>query len=352
MDKTNVARDLLWPKDTNILVRIAFLYVGQGSSTIVLVADGNSYKTLLVDINLDPKNGGIDVPSLISDLVGKDGLDVFINTHPHDDHLKGITEISRNVEIKEVWHSGHRPGRKYDACYQDLRKVIEKVKMKGKVTILEGSREQKTFGEASYYVLAPAEYVSLDINKEDPDERKERIHEQCAVLKFGIGSTWVMIPGDADRDAFEKYITKYHEERLGAVILAAPHHGSRSFFKYEEEDEPYLGGLKAINPDYVVISAPKQEESQHQHPHEDAIELYANQVGADNILHSGEKRYSYICDIYREGDYSGVEDDKGALVEAYPLQNGDDERGGKKEAVRGPAIAVRTRVDDRPMGRM
>ena len=49
----NKARELLWPTDTSILLRFVFLYVGQGSSTIILVKDGDTYKSILVDINLD-----------------------------------------------------------------------------------------------------------------------------------------------------------------------------------------------------------------------------------------------------------------------------------------------------------
>ncbi len=66
----NPAKDVLWPSDPNILVRVVFLYVGQGSSTLILAADGEeSYRSLLLDINLDAANGGINVPKLISDLV-------------------------------------------------------------------------------------------------------------------------------------------------------------------------------------------------------------------------------------------------------------------------------------------
>ena len=39
----NVAKDLLWPKDKNIILRVVFLYVGQGDSTIVLAANGATY---------------------------------------------------------------------------------------------------------------------------------------------------------------------------------------------------------------------------------------------------------------------------------------------------------------------
>lgn len=326
----NKAKALLWPTNSDILARFVFLYVGQGSSTIILVKDGDTYKSMLVDINLDSENGGVNVPILISDLLDGNGLDVFINTHPHDDHLQGIIELSDEVSINEVWHSGHKPGKKYNDAYKDLMKIIEKVKKAGgSETLLKGSRDEKLIGEANYYVLSPAKYVTDDVSDEDPDTRYRRIHEQCAVMKFGIKNTWVIIPGDADRDAFEKHITEYHKERLESVVLAASHHGSRTFFRYEEEEDPYLEALNTIDPKYVTISAPKQSESKHDHPHEDAVKFYNDKVGSDNVHHTGQKRYSYIFDIFKEDKYSGIQNDGGEIAKAYPI-NGDDS-GGKKE---------------------
>ncbi len=34
MPTNTTARELLWPTDTDILVRVVFLYVGQGTSTL------------------------------------------------------------------------------------------------------------------------------------------------------------------------------------------------------------------------------------------------------------------------------------------------------------------------------
>jgi beta-lactamase superfamily II metal-dependent hydrolase len=349
----NVARDLIWPSDPNVLVRVVFLYVGQGSSTLILAADGTgSYRSLLLDINLDVSNGGINVPRMMSDLLGDAGLDVFANSHPHDDHLRGVSKLAEAVEINEIWHSGHKPGKQHDDCYKELMNVVQALKDKGRTElILEGSRNAAPFGQAYYHVLAPAEYVSDYIGEEDPETRYARIHEQCGVLKFGIKDAWILIPGDAGRSAFEKYMTKYHGERLAALVLAASHHGSRTFFKHQDEDEePYLDALRAIAPEYVVVSAPKRSESKHGHPHQDAVELYAAQVGKDNVLHTGEKRYSFICDIYRDGSYSGIQDDKGVLAREYAFEDGDNGGGGKKETSAAPAIIVGTRIDDRPMG--
>ncbi len=347
----NVARDLLWPTDDNVLLRIVFLHVGQGESTIVLVADSGTYRVLLVDINIDTKVCGIDVPALMKDLMeGEDGKVTFVNTHPHDDHLKGVIELSEAVEIGEVWHSGHKPGEDHADAYRDLQKVIRKVKKAGGTeTELLGSRSAQQIGEAQYYVLAPAEYVVEDIEGESGEARYRRIHEHCAVLKFGIPDTWVMLTGDADRDAWEKHIGDYHSERLPAKVLSAAHHGSRTFFRYDEDDEPYLDALQTIAPEYVIISAPTREESKHDHPHEDAVGFYADEVGEDNILHTGEKRHSFICDIFRDGEYH-ICSDNGDLADAYTTEDDDDtNESNKAKAVAAPTI-VSTRVDHRPMG--
>lgn len=345
---SNMAQDVIWPRDGNILVRVVFLYVGQGDSTIVLAADGASYRTLLVDINIDAERGGIDVPRLMKDLLGDVQLAAFVNTHPHSDHLHGVVELSDAVGIAEVWHSGHVPGKAHADAYANLQEVIATVKKAGgKEVRLEGSRTSQVLGNAECHILAPASYVVDDIEGETAEARYRRIHEQCAVLKVGKDPTWCMLAGDADRDAWEKHITDYHRERLPSRVLGAAHHGSRTFFRYTEEDDPYLDALKAIAPDYVVLSAPKREESPHEHPHADAIGYYEAQVGAGNVLHGGPERYSYICDIYRDGSYGGVVDDKAKLAKAYPAGEGNDDG---DEIIGAPAIVSGTRVDDRPQG--
>ncbi|MFC1763853.1 ComEC/Rec2 family competence protein [Planctomycetota bacterium] len=321
---TNKAQQILLPTDPRILLRCVSLYVGQGTSILLLLKDTDNYLPLLVDINLDAKNGGVDVPTMMADLLGKCTLKVFVNTHPHDDHLRGLSALQEIVGIDEVWHSGHKPSKKHEDAYKELQDVISQVKKAGGVEVtLKGSREENALGEVRYYILAPAKYVADDIADEDADARYRRIHEHCAVLRFGKEDTWILIPGDADRDAFEKYITDYHKERLNAQLLIASHHGSKSFFRYQEEDEPYLDALNTIDPTALVISAPKQEESKHDHPHEDAVRFYKDKVGND-LYHTGEDRHCFIFDIYDDGTTSSVTSDNGELAKSYPLNDGGD----------------------------
>lgn len=338
-----IARKVLWPNDDNILVRVAFLYVGQGASAIVFMKAPNGYKVLVVDINLDRKNGGIDVPRLVEELMDGQEVEAFVNTHPHNDHLCGTAELSDAVTINNVWHSGHKPGKDDESKYQELKDLIKKVTdAGGEETILEGSNDTSPVGLAEFHVLAPAAYVTDDVNDETPQRRRERIHEQCTVIKFGKDDQWIMIVGDADRRAFEDHITKYHKENLPSFCLAASHHGSDTFFRENEDEEEYMDALNTINPEFVVVSAPTLEESPHGHPCEFAMEKYEDQCGEESVFHTGEDRFCFYFDIFNDGTHSDAISDEGKLAEEYGFDDEDDD-GGESKAATGPFVHTSSR---------
>jgi competence protein ComEC len=341
----SVARSVLWPTDSRVVVRVCFLYVGQGSSILVLVRDGANYRLLVIDCNLDVGAGGIDVPAMVKDLSPDGHLYAFVNTHPHDDHLRGVKRFGDELSVDSVWHSGHVPSRRYGSHHPELKALAADVERRNgtnAVWQLQGSRSQRQLFDATVHVLAPAEYVNDEVNEEEADARYRRIHENCAVFKIGKAPSWLLVTGDADLDAFREHITKYHGDRLQAFLLDASHHGSRSFFKANEEAEPYLDALKAINPKYVVISAPADGESRFDHPHADAVALYAQHVGAENVLHTGKDRESFIFDIFEDGSHGGPGSDSGRLAEVYGLdkgRDGGDDGGGEPDTSKaGPFV--------------
>jgi competence protein ComEC len=357
---SNLAKDVLWPTNSDVLIRVGMLYVGQGDSSVVLVKDGDTYKSVLIDINRDNEGkNGINVPKLMKDLLAEKGgrLDLFVNTHPHKDHLDDITELSKSVNIHNVWESGHVPGKDETAYYDELQAVIKKVKKKhgpDAVTEMLGSKSPISFGDAEIYILSPAKHVKDDIADEDDAGRRRRIHEHCAVLRFGKDSTWVLFTGDSDRTAWEVHITDYHKDRLHSKILSASHHGSRTFFKDGPNDDPYMIALKTIDPECVIVSAPLQSESRHDHPDDDAMKLYEEHVGKDNVLHTGLNRESYICDIFTDGTYEIRHDT--SLVDEYGRDN-DEQKKNSETNQKAGSISVRTatpmmatKLDQKPMG--
>ena len=119
-------------------------------------------------------------------------------------------------------------------------------------------------------------------------------------------------------------------------MISAPHHGANSFFWENEPDDekPYSEHLDIVDPEYIIVSAPKSSESKHDHPNKEAMDEYRKKVGDANVKHLGAKRECVIVDITENGDFSLNVDTE--LVKQYGiLSNQDDkEEGYKKESSR------------------
>lgn len=367
-NKTNcimtIAEKIIKPNQAGIF-RTVFLYTGQGESTLLVIPTGSTvddYMYVLVDCDRDKEPNEIDLVALMKDLFSKSGkLSTFINTHPHNDHIGGIKEVYDEIGFSEVWHSKHKAGGRHKEKYEDFTYVIKKVGnsneyfLRGtddlnKIRKSDDTKVAKKLGLIDYQVLSPAKHLCDDIEDGTADERDRRIHEQCGVIKFTYGkdAKSIMITGDSDKEAWKEYITDHHKENLPSYVLSASHHGSRTFFKENKEDEDvYEDHIEAIKPTYIVISAPKQEDSPHGHPHDDAIELYKKHVDEANILHLGDNTESVIIDIDADGNIE-IKTDK-ELVEEYGKS--DDGNSSKNEAYRHTYVGSQTsRIDNKPMG--
>ena len=360
-----VAEQIIKPTKAGIF-RSVFLYTGQGESTLLVIPTGNSvkdYMYVLVDSDRDKGPNEIDIVEMLKDLFKTSGeLSTFINTHPHNDHIGGIKEIYDEVGLTEVWHSNHQPGGIHKKKYKDFQYVLNKVG-KANEYFLRGTNDLnkirksddkeiiKKLGLVDYQVLSPAEYLCEDIEDADADERNKRIHEQCGVIKFTYGkdAKSILITGDSDKKAWKEHITDYHKNNLPSYVLSASHHGSRTFFKDNEEDEEvYETHIETISPIYLIISAPKQDDSPHDHPHDDAMELYKKHVDEDNILHLGANIESVIVDIDSAGNIE-VKTDK-ELIEAYGKGNDDNDDTDKNEKKNIYIGSQTSRIDNKPMG--
>ncbi len=337
----NTAKKICIPSEKGIL-RAIFLYVGQGDSTVLVVPEKDNYRIVLIDCNRNPEAKGIDLTKLMKDLCDNP-LDLFINTHPHKDHLLGIKDIHKEVSVSTIWHSGHEPKGSHKDAYKELKEVMKDIG-EDNVQELRGTKEVKNLWGISYNCLAPADYVKDDIDKEDADNHYKRVHEYCTVLRFTYGEDpkSILMTGDADYVAWKEHITEYHAERSPSQVLSAAHHGSRSFFMEKEGDDPYEDHINKIAPDYLVISAPSRSESEFDHPHNDAIEIYEKHIKKSCIINLGDNKECVIVDIDSAGTID-VYTDKD-LVKEY----GFDENGGSGGKKAAPIIS--TKLDKKPMG--
>ncbi|MFC5410676.1 ComEC/Rec2 family competence protein [Larkinella bovis] len=370
----NTAQDVIIPKLPGIF-RTIFLYTGQGESTLMVIPTGpqtSDYQFILVDSDWDKEPGEVDLVALFKDLFVDGGqIDVFINTHPHDDHVGGIRGIYDEIGITEVWHSNHKPAGKHQDAYAELRYVLGKVgkaneyHLKGtddinKIRRTDDTEVIKPLGLIDYVVLSPSEYLCDDIAEEEGDARNRRIHEQCGVIKFSYGRNpkHILITGDSDKTAWQDHITTYHFNKLPTNILSASHHGSYTFFKDSREDEEvYDAHLKQMQPAYLIVSAPKQTDSPHKHPDDEAMAIYRQHIDEEGIFHLGDykggQKICVIVDITDDGTMD-IQVDK-RLVEAYGTDD-TDKNPPKEESLRDRMASVAyvgshgTRIDRQPMG--
>lgn len=354
--------EILGPLEPNTM-RVVFLYVGQGEATLVFMPDGaGGHLTMLIDCNRGVSLKGIDLAKLLADALPKDAngrpvLDVFVNTHPHNDHLCGLEEVRKAVHIKNVWHSGHKPSSAHEGPYGELHALLGEVaKHGGQEVLLLGTRTATPWGAGEVLTLSPAEHIVDEITDETPEHRDTRIHDQCGVLRIGYGTgnsrTFVLITGDSDKRAWMR-ITPYHGQpdanRVRSNILSASHHGSYTFFKDRADDpEPYGDHLKAIAPDRIIVSAPDQKDSKHAHPDDDAMVRYKEAVGEQRVHHMGSRGWSFYVDAEADGSYV-LREDRGELARAFAFDaNLDGDDGGSND--RSPAVVSRVE-QSRPMGK-
>lgn len=360
-----VAEKIIKPTKAGVF-RTIFLYTGQGESTLLVIPTGPNvadYMYVLVDSDRDKEPNEIDLVDMFNDLFKTIGeLSTFINTHPHNDHIGGIKEVYDEIGFKEVWHSNHKPGGEHKEKFKDFQYVVDKVGKKNEYFLLgtndlnkirtsDDKEVIKKLGLIDFQVLSPAEYLCDDIEDADADERNARIHEQCGVIKFTYGkdAKSIMITGDSDKKAWKEHITDYHKDNLSAIVLSASHHGSRTFFKETKDDKDvYETHIEHIKPTYLIVSAPKQEDSPHEHPHDDAMELYKKHIDEDGIFHLGSVPYSVIVDIDDKGNIDVKTDAE--LIEAYgKSDDGGNNNDGDK--ARNIYIGSQTsRIDNKPMG--
>lgn len=329
-----------------------FLNVGQGDSTHIILPDGQH---LLVDMNLDHKNHGIDVVAYLSDELPhgdkKKRLAYLVNTHPHDDHIRGMGGLGNTFEIGEMWHAGHERDCEEgeNESYDKFQALVEDLGEQA-IKVCAGSEPWATIGDVTFHIFRPSTYVKPDKDKTE-DEKREAIHNECMVLKVSYAGRSVLLTGDSNKAAWESIVKYYNKDGLlEADVLHASHHGSRTFFKKSKEDAAYTDHLDAIDPDAVVISV--GAENEHEHPHDDALKLYND--GAHDIYRTDE-HLTIVLTIDEHGTMSWETDDQ-EFQDTYQLPdpddegNGDDGKGGQRESASkswGAPLVSKTRLGDR-----
>ncbi len=217
---------------------VAFLDIGQGDSIFIQSPTG---RQVLID-------GGIDrdvLAQLASVMPFFDrSIDVVIATHPDKDHIGGLPYVFEQYDIDVVLDPGLEADTEGYDFYADMRAqekdVVYQEARRGQVIDLGGG--------AYLRILYP-----------DKDIDGVETNSASIVAQLVYGETEVMLTGDAP-DETENYLVST-DSHLTSDILKAGHHGSKTSTSQEF--------LDAVDPDYTIISAGK--DNSYGHPHEEVI---------------------------------------------------------------------------------
>jgi len=222
--------------DKNNTLKIHFLDVGQGDSTLIMLPDGTN---IMVDTG-SPVAGPMLVDNIKS--LGIDRIDHLILTHPHDDHIGGIFNILHAMEVRN-FHDNSFNNHESN-LFHDYVQLVRKDQSRYHVIHAGNIMD---FGAVKIEVLNPI-LPSTGL-----------INEDSIVLRVSYGDINILMSSDV-RNIGENRILQSGAE-LKSNILKVGHHGDRN--------ASTSSFLEKISPEIAVISAGK--DNKYSKPHEDAL---------------------------------------------------------------------------------
>jgi hypothetical protein len=282
--------------------KIMFFPVDNGDMTLIQLESG---KTILIDINIresadDPKQVPPDVASMLRKRLKRDSqgrlyVDVFLLSHPDQDHSRGITKhfylgkpedyTGDKIFIREIWSSPmvfRRASENWTvsedakAFRAEAKRRVQyfrdnKVPSDGNRVLIMGEDENDKTDDLTSILIKVDEQIttvngSIDSTmtayllgplpkSENADEEEILTKNQSSViLQFSIRSgsqadaCLFLTGGDAEVAIWEKLWQKHqHTNWLQYDVLQTPHHCSWHSLSYDSWSEK--GNKAEISPD-------------------------------------------------------------------------------------------------------
>ncbi len=211
---------------------VSYIDVGQGDSIFIEFPGG---KTALIDAGEADNVGAV-----ISHLHQRQCrmIDYLICTHPHSDHIGGMSEVLSSFSVGEVYMPRvEHTSKTYERLLMQLKNLGLSVHTAKAGTVLSVEPG------VDFVVLAPV------------SGNYEEMNDYSAVLRLTYGENSFLFTGDAEKISEQEILDS--GSNLTADVLKVGHHGSSS--------SSHQAFLNAVNPTYAVISC--GDNNEYGHPH-------------------------------------------------------------------------------------
>lgn len=268
-------------------LQVHVLNIGQGDSILIISPTG---KTALVDAG-ETGDGTIVLDALKR--YGATGVDLFIATHAHADHIGAADEVIRAApRIGTVVDSGVPPPARASTdgttsssseraeasggsrrttrrrsgvqlpttkSYEDFLRAVEE--KNAQYVKAEPGQSFDLGGGAVIAVLAPSEPL---FTKEQLRSGGNEPNANSVVTRLDYGDFSMLLTGDAEEQTEERLISR--GANLSAKLLKVGHHGS----KYATSENL----LKRMRPEAAIIS--NGESNRYGHPSQEVLDRLRN----------------------------------------------------------------------------
>lgn len=209
--------------ETDGLLKIYYIDVGQADSILVI----NKDKTMLIDA------GNNDDGDLVVDFIKDKGiskLDYVVGTHPHEDHIGGLDNVIKSLEIGTLYMP------KIETNTKTFEDVLDAAADK------EVNLEAPKVGDKFNISDATCEVMSSKLDKEN-------LNLSSIVIRMEYGKQSYLFMGDAE--------TENENERNWPQtnVLKVGHHGANT-----SSSKKFL---QQVSPEVAIISVGKDNKYGH-----------------------------------------------------------------------------------------
>ena len=210
-------------------VSVHFIDVGQGDAALVLTEE----HAVLVDAG--PVAVGRTTAEYVRSYTKK--LDYVLISHPHEDHMGGLPEIIRSVEIGAIVMTADGS----DSAF--FSRTLDLIEEYG-IDVYEAKpRDLYRAGDITIEILSPLKY-------------HENKNDNSAAARVTVDKFSILFTGDTETEEEAELVAEYGDH-LNADVLKVAHHGSAT--------STSKAFLKCVEPTVAVITCGKGNEYGHPH---------------------------------------------------------------------------------------